>query len=508
MSADNDQKKNVITKQRGLYIVAGVGALAVAMNFMGGPSESKGSASVDKPQAIELGGDKINSITIQDKDAALTQFAKKIETLEDRIKRGDDDRQALKEKFASEQRNAEQKSNNEIRALSEEIAQLRKDQVDGVYNGVNKLDHGSPMPLPPESKDGGLNLEDFSMAPPLPAVPAANRSGPNYGPNYFLLNNGDAGGQQFTGKSGGGAGSTADTEQQLFANMTAPETNGIQRQGVNTYNSTDATLAKMQGRQPRPDPMPAAETVNVSMPGQAPRETYEVPAFSFVEVTTLHGVACPIGANAPGSSEEGKIPARPVVLPVRGIFKGPNGAERDLGTIHLMGLCSGNRNSSSNTGRATIRIEQLSYWDETGGAQTVPATGYIVDTRDNEQDVYGRLDKASGRTLALQSAAAAAAAYASTLSQSEFTTNSSVENGTSSVTRQLTGDSTKAAVNEGIAGMFKKISERFEREANAAVDTVIVEPGIKLRFVTDQTFRVLKPAEPFEIDPGMYDTLI
>ena len=176
MSADNDQKKNVITKQRGLYIVAGVGALAVAMNFMGGPGESKGSASVDKPQAIELGGDKINSITIQDKDAALTQFAKKIETLEDRIKRGDDDRQALKEKFASEQRNAEQKSNNEIRALSEEIAQLRKDQVDGVYNGVNKLDHGSPMPLPPESKDGGLNLEDFSMAPPLPAVPAANRS--------------------------------------------------------------------------------------------------------------------------------------------------------------------------------------------------------------------------------------------------------------------------------------------------------------------------------------------
>ncbi|MCY1464094.1 hypothetical protein D9M71_820740 [compost metagenome] len=83
-----------------------------------------------------------------------------------------------------------------------------------------------------------------------------------------------------------------------------------------------------------------------------------------------------------------------------------------------------------------------------------------------------------------------------------------MENGTSSTTSQLTGNATKAAVNEGIAGMFKKISERFEREANAAVDTVIVEPGIKLRFVTDQTFRVLKPAEAFDIDPGMYDTLI
>ncbi|MFW5300967.1 conjugal transfer protein TraB [Pseudomonas aeruginosa] len=507
MSADNDQKKNVITKQRGLYIVAAVGALGVAMNFMGGNSETTGATSVDAPKAVEVGSDKVNSITIQDKDAALTQFAKKIETLEDKIKRGEEDREALKAKMLEDQRKAEQKSNTEIRALSEEVAQLRKDQVDGVYGGINKLDKGSSMPLPPSSSEG-LNLEDFSLEPPMPAVSANPSNSNRYGPNYFLLNGGDAGGQQFNGKSGGGAGSTAETEQQLFANMTAPETNGIQRAGVNTYNETDATLAKLNGRQPNPDPMPAAQSLNASLPTQIQRETYEVPAFSFVEVTTLHGVACPIGANAPGASEEGKIPARPVVLPVRGIFKGPNGAERDLGTIHLMGLCSGNRNSSSNTGRATIRIEQLSYWDETGGAQTVPATGYIVDTRDNEQDVYGRLDKASGRTLALQSAAAAAAAYASTLSQAEFTTNSAMENGTSSTTSQLTGSATKAAVNEGIAGMFKKISERFEREANAAVDTVIVEPGIKLRFVTDQTFRVLKPAEAFDIDPGMYDTLI
>lgn len=506
MNTANEAKKSPINKQRGLYIVAAIGALAVAMNFMGGESESTASADAASPKAIEAGSDQINEITVQDKDAALTQFAKKIENLEDKIKRGEEERVALKDKMIADQRTAEQKSNTEIRALSDEIAMLRQDRVDGVYQGVNQLDKGSSMPLPPSGE--GLNLEDFSLEPPMPAV-SANPSGSNrYGPNYFLLNSGETGGQEFNGKSGGGAGSTAEAEQQLFANFSAPEANGIQRQGVNTYNNTDATLARLNNRQPNPDPVPAAQPVNASIPLQPQREMEEVPAFSFVEVTTLHGVACPIGANAPGTSEDGKIPARPVVLPVRGIFKGPNGAQKDLGTIHLMGLCSGNRNSSSNTGRATIRIEQLSYWDDTGGAQTVAATGYIVDTRDNEQDVYGRLDKASGRTLALQSAAAAAAAFASTLSQSEFTTNSTLERGISSTTRQLTGDSTKAAVNEGIAAMFQKISERFEREANAAVDTVIVEPGIKLRFVTDQTFHVLKPAEAFEIDPGMYDTLI
>jgi cellobiose-specific phosphotransferase system component IIB len=150
----------------------------------------------------------------------------------------------------------------------------------------------------------------------------------------------------------------------------------------------------------------------------------------------------------------------------------------------------------------------LSYWDATGGAQRVAATGYIVDVRDNEQDVYGKLDQASGRTLALQSAAAAAAAYSTTLSSAEFTNTSSLQNGTSTATSQLTGDATKAAITQGIGSMFQKISERFEEEANSAIDTVLVEPGIRLRFVSDQTIRVLKPLEPFDIDASMYDTLI
>ena len=137
------------------------------------------------------------------------------------------------------------------------------------------------------------------------------------------------------------------------------------------------------------------------------------------------------------------------------------------------------------------------------------STGYIVDTRDNEQDVYGRLDKASGRTLALESAAAAGAAFASALTQSEYTTQNNLNaEGGSSTVQQLTGDATKAATTQGIAAIFGKIAQRFEQEANAAIDTVVVEPGIRLRFVTDQPIHVYKPAEAFDLDGSSNDVLL
>ena len=122
--------------------------------------------------------------------------------------------------------------------------------------------------------------------------------------------------------------------------------------------------------------------------------------------------------------------------------------------------------------------------------------------------MFGRLDKASGRTLALQSAAAAAAAYATGLSQAEFTTQNTLDSNGSATTSQLTGDATKSAIAQGIGALFNRISERFEQEANASIDTVIVEPGIKLRFVTAQPMYIYKPAEAFDIDAAMRDVLI
>jgi hypothetical protein len=150
----------------------------------------------------------------------------------------------------------------------------------------------------------------------------------------------------------------------------------------------------------------------------------------------------------------------------------------------------------------------MSYWDEAGDSQMTSSTGYIVDTRDNEQDVYGRLDQASGRTLALESAAAAGSAFGSALSQSEYTNQSNLGPNGSTNVQQLTGNATSAATSQGIAALFGKIAQRFEQEASAAIDTVVVEPGIRLRFVTDQPIYIYKPAEAFDIDAGRSDVLL
>lgn len=483
------------------------------------------------PKPIEVGTDPVNSITTQDKDAALTQFAKKIESLEMKLETAEQIKAREKNEAEQRFREQQQQTNTEIRSLSEEIAKLRKEAINGVYAGVNQADSGKtgvpgalPDNLPADlslaptgTPNSGLNFDgglDFDMAAPTPT--ASPQPANPYGPNYFILRPQAA--PTKTTKNGGALNAS---EEEMFASMSTPTPQDFNSGAApQSYSGTGTAPQQYAGNNgvngyPNNATQQQAQPVGQTAGGQpvqaqGPALDKEViPAFSFVEVTTLHGVACPIGANAPGASSANQIPARPVVLPVRGIFRGPNGSMKDTGTIHLMGLCSGRRTDSNNAGRATIRVEQMSYWDATGGAQMVATTGYIVDTRDNEQDVYGRLVKTSGRTLALQSAAAAAAAFATTMSQAEFTNQNTLNSeGGSSTTSQLTGDASKAAVAQGIAALFSKIGQRFEQEANAAVDTVIVEPGIKLRFVTDQPIEIMKPSEPFEIDASQYDVLL
>lgn len=499
-------------------LMLGVGAVGIAFVIWNGLTSGSSSESTQEqtPARIEVASDPVNAITLQDKDAALTQFAKKIESLEQKIATSEVIKTEEKEKTRRAVEAQQQATNNELRSLSEEIALLRKDGIDKTYAGINSADKkngGIPGDLPSDlpalgtdlDASGGLNFGDLEFNMSAPSPPSIKHANP-YGPNYFILRPQVV--NPVVSKNGGAPDNASEND--LFAAMNAPVPQDysfnaeMQRAQQGENPNAPASAYDQMASNPQNGQQGLTSTV------QAPAPELEViPAFSFVEVTPLHGVACPVGANSPGDSSEAKIPARPVVLPVRGIFRGPNGVSKDVGTIHLMGLCSGRRTSSSTSGRATIRVEQMSYWDAAGGAQMVAATGYIVDTRDNEQDVYGRMDKTSGRTLALQAMAAAAAAYSTTLSQAEFTTqNSLTSEGNSNTTSQLTGDSTKAAVSQGIAQLFNKIGARFEAEANAAVDTVIVEPGVKLRFVTDQPISVVKPAEPFDIDAKNYDILL
>lgn len=496
-------------------LLVGLSIFIYKFFFEAAPEEQAGTAPVTKPIVVD--GTNINQITGLDKDAALAQFTKQLESMKSELQKQKSASDKAAKERDSQIREMQQQNNSQIRTLVDEMAKVREDAVKGVYNRINEQDKSStklpempsgPLPIP----SGGLSFEpgnmDIDLGPSTAPSQPAKSSNP-YGPNYYVLKPQPQ--ATYKGKSGGGQGSQSESE--LFAEMSAPDANAADRANAQASNNMDQTFNDIYGRpQTSPKPVPAAQPVTLSQDqiaaAKAKKDKITIPAFSFVEVTTLHGVACPIGANAPGKSDASKIPARPIVLPVRGIFRGPNGKEVDLGTIHLAGLCSGRRTASSATGRATISVEQLSYWDAGGGPQLVTSKGYIVDTRDNEQDVYGKLEKASGRSLALQAASAAAAAYATTLSSAEFTNTSSLQNGTSSATSQLTGDSTKAAVSQGIGAMFQKISERFEAEADAAVDTILVEGGIRLRYVTTEEISVVKPLEPFDIDASMYDTLI
>ena len=529
MSNPNETAKNPALNKKNIAIV-GILALCAAFAFFGSKDDTVEQLDVTaKP--IELGSDPINTITVKDKDAALTVFAKQFESVEQKLtirQREAAEREAALRKDMKDGNNA---LKAQVAALTDAMTALESKNVEGIYQNANKNDSKTvqampPMPdkLPDLGLDGGLNFDglDFNMNAPKPVQTQGAGLIPQrsiqYGPNYFILKpensvNAAGTGTKVTRKNGGD--SLNASEDDLFSSMSTP---APQSANFNDQNAGREQSTQQAQQAPQKQYASAAEAYadqqkestngDASVHNGPKMERITIPAFSFVEVTTLHGVACPVGANSPGKKSESEIPARPVVLPVRGIFRGPNGSSVDVGNIHLMGLCSGRRTSSSTSGRATVRVEQMSYWDEAGDAQMSTSTGYLVDTRDNEQDVYGRLDQASGSTLALESAAAAGAAFASALSSSEYTTQNNLGTNGSTSVQQLTGSATKAATQQGVAAIFTKIAERFQQQANAAIDTVVVEPGIRLRFVTDQPIHVYKPAEAFDLDAGKTDVLL
>nr|WP_192963354.1 conjugal transfer protein TraB [Pseudomonas fluorescens]CEK42162.1 hypothetical protein PQBR57_0209 [Pseudomonas fluorescens SBW25] len=522
--SETDKKPQLqLTKKNGLIVVAIIAAgLAFTLLNTGDKEPEKVEVAV-KP--IEIGSDPVNNISVKDKEASLTVFAKNFETIDQKLLLQQKETAEREASLRKEIKDSTNTLKAQVAALSDDIIAFRASGVDAAYKDANKNDSKTiqtppamPDKMPDMSMEGGLNFDglNFNMDAPKPQQQAQGpQKNAMYGPNYFILKP-DNFGATVSKKSGGD--SLNASESDLFSSMSTP---AAQSNNFNDQNSGRGQQAPAQGQanaEPQQQYESAAEAYKAQTQnaqngnGQTntgPKmEKITIPAFSFVEVTTLHGVACPIGANSPNSKSQSEIPARPIVLPVRGVFRGPNGATVDVGNIHLMGLCSGRRTSSENSGRATIRVEQMSYWDEGGDSQMSRSPGYIVDSRDNEQDVYGRLDEASGQTLARESMAAAGAAFSAALSQSEYTTSSNLDSNGSTSVQQLTGSATKAATTQGIAAIFTKLADRFQQQANAAIDTVVVEPGIRLRFVTEQPINIYKPAEAFDIDAGKSDVLL
>jgi hypothetical protein len=232
-----------------------------------------------------------------------------------------------------------------------------------------------------------------------------------------------------------------------------------------------------------PEPLP------IDKKAQAARESVKkksigVPSSSYAHVTLLHGVDCPIGNNL----------SVPVVLPIMGKIRGPNGDIVDLGAAHLQGKCVG----MSNTDRGRIVVEAISYVGADSKGQFVKTEGYIVDRRDSNQDVKGFYDSKEGTALAKSalSNAIGALGQLAILSQSTQTT-SAVTGGTTTVLNG--GQVGAAAMGAAISGAANRTSNYYAAQLEKLVPIVHLEAGVPLDFVNTIPFEVSDAGESDEV---------
>lgn len=213
----------------------------------------------------------------------------------------------------------------------------------------------------------------------------------------------------------------------------------------------------------------------------------KIPGLSFVHVTNLHGVACPVATS--GGGGDPLFESVPIVLPVVGEFRAPNGKTYDLGSPHLYGTCFGSETSRP---AITVKIERLSYVGPDGEEQYIPVNGYLVDRRDNEIGIAGYVDKAGGRELAAAAAAAGLAAAGDVFAQSQGTTTQVTGTGGSGIVQSLPGDAAaRAALGRSFGAVANEIAEMYRDAAERLVPVVRVESGLPITFVNTQPIEYL-----------------
>lgn len=242
--------------------------------------------------------------------------------------------------------------------------------------------------------------------------------------------------------------------------------------------------------------------------------TIKVPAFAFVDAKTLHGLDCPIGAELPRSAEgqaggvtPGRAQPMPVVLPLMGKIRGPNGNVTNLGTAHVMGWCIGRRVDRGESGRALIKVEAISYWDQKGDPQYLNSiSGDVISLTDNHRGIQAPVDEVRRSYLGEQAGAAALAAAAAQLNQNQYEETRNPEGG---VDRVFSGDRGVALGAQGSAAAFTQVAELINEEAEMAYDTVRVPSGAPVRVLFMAPFEVTNTKLEVEDEIlDAYDVLI
>lgn len=220
---------------------------------------------------------------------------------------------------------------------------------------------------------------------------------------------------------------------------------------------------------------------------------YPIAAASLVEVTLLHGVDCPVsgglGSALTGSDGAGLLDNRPLILPITGRFKGPNGQTYDIGHAHLSGVCVGV--DMGDDSRAAVRVERLSYATPDGQEQTVPALGYLVDTRDNRQDIAGRLIEVRGDTLWQSMLASGLAGMASVAQAGQYTVTASSLAG-AGTQQSLTGSATKAALGAGVSQGLQDLATYLNEHRDQRFDVVRIDGGVTATFLLTEAITELR----------------
>lgn len=175
MSDEDNNNPNLLTKKN-VLIVAGIIGLGLAVTLFNTGEKKPEQVDVGaKP--IEVGSDPVNVISVKDKDASLTVFAKRFETVDQKLDLQQKDFSEREQTLRKEFKNDTNTLKAQLSALSDDVIGLRSAGVEATYQNANKNDSKTiqappPMPdsLPDLGMNGGLNFEglNFNMDAPKP----------------------------------------------------------------------------------------------------------------------------------------------------------------------------------------------------------------------------------------------------------------------------------------------------------------------------------------------------
>lgn len=376
---------------------------------------------------------------------------------------------------------------NEKAALAKLIAERgnhlieadRQRVIDGISSDELLFEIDGPSPTTPVSPQSTIPSMENPFVSSGSTVNVAPRRTSPYGKNYVVL----APQKQ-----------TDDDRLNIPNPFQAPASNTAPATTKPASNNSTASTSTQKPAEVSPED----NVINI-----------DVPAYSFVSAELLHGVACPIGGAQPGV--DSSIPGQPTVLPIRGVFKGPNGDIVDLGTAHLFGFCYGRITKTNGSkeleGRGEIKVEYISYWDNYGKPQHISVQGYIVSETDHHKGIAGVVDRVKRSYLAEQSTAAGMAAAATGLSSSQFTQIKDATNGTS--VSQFSGDLGVSSVAQGVSALWNEVASQLRAEAASTYDSVLLNQGQRIKVINITPFTVTNPKErPEETIYDAYDVLI